>query len=300
MTTRRSLIFMIVAAAGCSTPAATRPASQGAGGSSGGTITPPGAGGSSAPIGIEGGSPMPGGEIAIPRCTANCADFPPNPIFDPGVPPSTPDLFGTGDRFAEGSMCVLEPQLSTASTPGALLPANWLRPRFRFTAPGDRFEIRITSPVEANALVAYTTTPSWTMPKDIWTSAALNNAGRAMTITIRAVQSASPSMPVGVRGDINIAPVNAGGSLVFWTVASSVVGPDSSRLLGFRVGDEAVIEALAPKKVAFTGILHENGRDLRGEYGGGKPGFAPGEVQCIGCHTSTPDGKAVLFTDDWP
>src|SRR5205814_9135977 len=100
--------------------------------------------------------------------------------------------------------------------------------------------------------------------KDIWTSAALNNAGRPMTVTIRAIQSASPAMPIGARGDIEIAPVNAGGSMVFWTVASSVVGPDTSKLLGFRVGDEAVIEALAAKKVAFTSILHENGRDLRG------------------------------------
>jgi hypothetical protein len=252
-------------------------------------------------MGIEAGVVMPpGGDVAVPRCTANCTDFPADPIFGPGVPPNAPDLFGPADRFTAGGVCVLEPQLSTASTAGALFPANWLRPRFRFTAAGDLFEIRITSEVQANALVAYTTTPLWILPKDVWTSAALNNAGRSMTITIRAVQSASASMPIGVRGDIAIAPVNAGGSLVFWTVASSAVGPDSSKLLGFRVGDEAVIEAVTPKKVAFTGILHENGRDLRGEYGGGKPGFAPGEVQCVGCHTSTPDGEAVIFTDDWP
>jgi len=298
MTTWRDLIFILAAAASCSTAAATRSASPGPGGSAGG-ISPGGSGGST-PIGIDGGLSPPAGEIAVPRCTANCKDFPPGPIFDPGVPPNAPDLFGPADRFTPGAVCVLEPQLSTASTAGALFPANWLRPRFRFSAAGNLFEIRITSTVQANALVAYTTTPSWTMPKDIWTSAAINNAGQPMTVTIRAVQSGSPGTPLGVRGDINVAPVNAGGSMVFWTVASSVVGPDSSKLLGFRVGDEAVIEAVAPKKVAFTGILHENGRDLRGEYGGGKPGFSPGEVQCIGCHTSTPDGKAVLFTDDWP
>jgi hypothetical protein len=299
MTKWQNLTWIVATAAACSTSSSPRANLSGAGGTTGGIVPPIGSGGAS-PIGIEGGLQPPGGEIAMPRCTSNCKDFPPDPIFDPGVPPNAPDLFGPADRFAAGSLCVLEPQLSTASAPGALFPANWLRPRFRFAGAGDLFEIRVTSPVQANALVAYTTKPSWTMPKEIWTSAALDNAGQSMTITVRAVQMTSPAVPVGVRGDIHIAPVNAGGSMVFWTVASSVVGPDSSKLLGFRVGDEAVIEALAPKKVAFTSILHENGRDLRGEYGGGKAGFSPGEVQCIGCHTSTPDGKAVLFTDDWP
>jgi hypothetical protein len=270
----------------------------GAGGSSPGGITPGGSGGSNPITGV--GMPQPAGEIAVPTCKASCQDFPANPIFETGVAPDAPTLFGDPDRFTSGSVCLLEPQVSTSSTPGALLPANWLRPRFRFTAPGDLFEIRITSPVQANSLVAYTATPSWTIPKDIWTRAALNNAGRPMTVTVRAVQSQSPGMPVGVRGDIEIAPVNAGGSLVFWSVVSSAVGPDSSRLYGFRVGDEGVVEVLAPKKVGFTGVIHENGRDLRGEYGGGKPGFLPGEVQCIGCHTSTPDGQAAVFTDDWP
>jgi hypothetical protein len=88
--------------------------------------------------------------------------------------------------------------------------------------------------------------------------------------------------------------------MVFWSVKDSSVGPDSSKLYGFSIGEEGVAEILTPKKVQFTGILHEAGQDLRGEYGGGKPGFSPGEVQCIGCHTSTPDGAAVIFTDDWP
>jgi hypothetical protein len=60
------------------------------------------------------------------------------------------------------------------------------------------------------------------------------------------------------------------------------------------------VQTLTPASVQFEGIIHEEGRDLRGTYGGGKPGFNPGDVQCIGCHTSTPDGAAVIFTDDWP
>ena len=40
---------------------------------------------------------------------------------------------------------------------------------------------------------------------------------------------------------------------------------------------------------------------LRGFYD--KPplaGFVNGQVRCIGCHTSLPDGTGVIFTDDWP
>jgi hypothetical protein len=157
---------------------------------------------------------------------------------------------------------LLEPQISTSSSPGALFPANWLRPRFRFSAPGDLFEIRITSAVQARPLIAYTTTPSWTIPRDIWTNAALNNAGQPMTITVRAVQSQAPGTPIGVRGDIEVAPVNAGGSLVFWAVVSSSVGPESSKLYGSRRGRRHH-QVLAPKTVPSPASSRKRARPAR-------------------------------------
>jgi hypothetical protein len=40
---------------------------------------------------------------------------------------------------------------------------------------------------------------------------------------------------------------------------------------------------------------------LRGYYDSPKlAGFVDGQVRCMGCHTSTPDGQGVVFTDDWP
>jgi hypothetical protein len=241
------------------------------------------------------------GTIPKPSCSMACTDFPSQPILEAGVPANAADLFGPVDpsKFTSAP-CVLEPQLSTATTPGALFPANWLRPRFRFTAPGDLFEIRIGSDVEANEIVAYTKSAEWTLPADVWKGAGPNNSGHALHVTIRAITTASPGTVSGVQGDIEVAPVNAGGSLVFWTVKDSNPGPDSSKLFGFTVGDEGVAEVLAPKTVQFNNVIHEAGQDLRGEYGGGKPGFSAGEVQCMGCHTSTPDGAAVVFTDDWP
>lgn len=239
------------------------------------------------------------GDLPKPTCTMSCTDFPADPIVEAGVPANVADLFGPADDFTPGGPCVLEPQLSAGNVPGALLPANWLRPRFRYAAAEDLFEIRITSSVQANALVAYTTSKEWTIPKEIWEKASPNNAGLPMTITVRALTAAAPGKPTGVKGDILIAPVNAGGSMVFWSVNDSSVTADSSKLFGFSVGEEGVAETLSPKKVKMSGVLHEGGVDLRGEYDP-KPGFGPGEVRCIGCHTSTPDGAAVIFTDDWP
>ena len=53
----------------------------------------------------------------------------------------------------------MEPQLSNGDVPGALFPANWLRPRFRFTNIGDAdlFEIRLQAESQTNDLVVYTT-----------------------------------------------------------------------------------------------------------------------------------------------
>src|SRR5687768_8841487 len=72
------------------------------------------------------------GQLPEPTCTEDCTDFPAEPIVDANVPANAPTLFGAPDTFASASApCVLEPQLSTGSAPGALFPANWLRPRFR-------------------------------------------------------------------------------------------------------------------------------------------------------------------------
>jgi hypothetical protein len=289
----RIMPFLVLA--GCTSYETLDRPNQGGTGGTGGT------GGNPLP---EGGIIVPppgGGGVITPGCTSACKDFPADPIFVPGAPANAPSLFGPADNFANNGVCIMEPHLSNGGAPGALIPPNWLRPRIRFaTTSGNLFEVRVTSSVEESPLVAYTTAFSWTMPEDIWKAAAQNHAGKTMTVTVRGVNTNAPGTPIGSRGDINIAPVKAGGTLVFWTVTSSSVGPESSKLAGFSVGDEGVIEALAPKTVKFTGILHENGKDLRGEYGGGKPGFLPGEVQCVGCHVSTPGGEGVVFTDDWP
>ena len=240
-----------------------------------------------------------------PNCTENCPDFPADPIFDaqgPTVPPANaPELFGDPDNMQGTGPCVFEPQLSDGTNPGALFPANWLRPRFRFEpiAGENLWEIRLSTEREANDLVVYTTSTSWAMPLDIWKALANNVHNEPVTVTIRGVNSTVPATPSGSTGSFQIAPVFAGGSMVYWAATSQEVNPNTSKLVGFRVGDEGVVDALTIPGVGDRQIIGVDGDQLRTTP---DPNAVPdpGYTQCIGCHVSTPDGKAVAFTDVWP
>jgi len=240
----------------------------------------------------------------ISRCAPDCPDFPTQPIFDAtsgsAPPANAASLFGAPDNYDAGG-CVLEPHLSEGKQPGALFPRNWLRPRFRWKPlPGeDLWEIRLASDEQAADLVAYTTRSSWTLPREIWKAVTANTAGAPITVTIRGVQRSARKKPSGSRGSFAIAPTEARGKLVYWATTSSEVKPDTSKLVGFAVGDERVADALRVSQVGDRGVLMQGGRELRGRYDDAK-GVPAGHVQCIGCHVSTPDGEAVAFTDHWP
>ena len=236
-------------------------------------------------------------------CGGKCDDFPKDPIIADGsqVPGNAAQLFGAADNFSGPGPCVLEPQLGSGNAHGALFPRNWLRPRFRFTpASGENlWEIRLSSPLEQNDLVAYTTATTWVLPREIWSAVGHHVLDQEITVTVRGLNTSAPGKPSGVRGSFVIAPVDARGKLVYWATTSSEVQPNSSKLVGFDVGDESVIDALTVPQAGQRNILAQNGRDLRGKYDDPK-GVAAGAVECIGCHVSTPDGDAVAFTDHWP
>ncbi len=260
------------------------------------------AGGSSGALMFDAGSGAGAGggadTVVTPSCSANCTDFPSTPIFDANTPAGAASMFPSTPGFT-GSLCIVEPVLSTGSVPGALYPANWARVRFRVKPANgeDLFEIRISAPSQASTLVAYTTSTTWLLPKAIWTAIANNGDAidQPITVTIRGVVSASPGTPTGGTGTFTIAPVTAGGSMVYWAAQSGAVTPTSSKLVGFYVGDENTIDALTIPAALQTGILDQNGNQLR--TGDGEP---DGHVACIGCHQSTPDGNAVGFVDDYP
>ncbi len=244
-------------------------------------------------IDTEGGAPiMDAPDHPVPTCFSACSDFPAAPILDPKAPTPPPanaaTLFGPVTNMGSTGPCVFEPQLAQGSDPGTLFPANWLRPRFRFTplAGENLWEIRVHADLEANDLVVYTTATTYAMPAEVWTKLANNVLLKPITVTIRGLNTSAPGTPSGTKGTFQVAPVYAGGAMVYWASTTAAVGPQNSKLVGFRVGDESVINALTIPQVTRQ-VLDVQGQQQR-------------PVACIGCHTSTPDGKSVGFTDTWP
>jgi hypothetical protein len=189
-------------------------------------------------------------------------DFP-MPVFDNGAPMNSPGLFGTDGGGAMGGPCLFEPEM------GSLFPNNWLRPRFRFnTAHNENlFEIKLAIPNEVHPLVIYTTQSGYKLDKAAW--AAITNVAQGSTIhvTIRSAVLANGALTagpfLGTEGDIEIAPVSASGSIVYWTTSGGTV------LKGFKIGDETVQPVITPSQSSTA---------------------------CVACHTSTPDGVYVGLT----
>ena len=268
-----------------------------------------------APSSVGGGDIFDGtGDLS---CSGGCA-FTPEPLLEANVTPQDIAPFSGNTTFQAGSLCVLEPQLSTPTSAGALFPRNWLRPRFRWASNGGEtlWEIELSSPDQADKLRAYTRATDWTIPAATWAKMKTLTAN-PIDVTIRGIGAGGAI--TGVSGQFSIAPVDAGGSMVFWATESSLVTRTSSKLLGFSVGDEAVLPTLSATDVKTGNIPGEDGALARGFYacGGDTPrptcaaepnnpaccdptGFTFGQVECVGCHVSTPDGKAVIFTDNWP
>jgi hypothetical protein len=191
-------------------------------------------------------------------------DFPPTPVLDPSgqAPPNAPGLFGVPDTGGDAP-CLVEPPI------GALFPQNWLRPRFRIVAAGNQnlFEIRLHAANETNDLVVYTTQTTWTMDAKMWGDLRGHIVDQPITITVRGAvfdgQKLTSGPSLGSKGEVTIAPVPAEGAIVYWTVA------DGTALKGFQMGEETVHDVLRPMQSSSA---------------------------CVGCHTSTPDGKFVAFT----
>lgn len=207
------------------------------------------------------------------------ADFPATPILDTPMggaapPANAPELFGpAGSGDAAGGPCLVEP------TPGTLYPNNWLRPRFRFQPVGKQnlFEIRIKAASDQiNELLVYTSATEWKMPGAMWKALTAHLRDVPMTVSIRGAElkdgalTGKPS--VGTSGEIRIASAAASGSIVYWR---TVKASGSGELKGFSVGDESVARMLTAEQVKL------------------KPGGK--SVKCIGCHSSTPDGKFAAF-----
>lgn len=200
-----------------------------------------------------------------PRCNP-CDDFP-EAVLDStsgAIPANVTELFGappsTSPTNANAALCITEPE------PNAMLPRNWLRPRFLWKADGlELFEIRLKVQNQTHDLVVYTRAKEWKMDKARWDLLRNHSWDTDIVFTIRGVKLDGSSQIVS-GGTMRVAPVTAPGSVVYWRILPD----DRSELAGFRIGDESVVAALKPEQVQ----VNDAGK-------------------CVGCHTSTPDGLFV-------
>ncbi len=215
-----------------------------------------------------------------PECQGTCPDLPAAPIVEQGASVTAGNP-AEGFAAASGSgVCLLEPP------DGALMPANWSPPYFEWTGSDSVWEVTVSSPQQANELKAYTNKTSWLMPPEIWFPFAANNDEAPVTVTIRGKSGISSSTT------FLIAPVLATGSMVYAALNDlSSMNPDASWLEGLNVGDVNTSEALRTEDVQAAVPRDQGGNLVRDR---------DPRVTCFGCHTSTPGGHEVAFTDTYP
>ena len=205
--------------------------------------------------------------------TGPVTDFP-APILDGTAPPSSQTLFGpTTQGASSGGPCLVEPESDV------LYPQNWLRPRFTWTAANGEtlFELRLHVANQLSDLCRlHDEHDLQTMPQATWDALRAHSPTEAMTLTIRGGVLSGATLQgeaLGSQTTMGIAPVQATGAIVYWTTNDGTTG--TSALKGFSPGDETVEKVLEPSQYAQ----------------------AQGTTsQCIGCHTSAPDGEFVAFT----
>jgi hypothetical protein len=276
------LALSLAASAGC---AGVKPiATNGSGGSSA-------TGGS---IGTGNSTGSGGTTVVTPTgCNGACTDFEPtannpNPIFQVNVPTDVGGMFGTPTGSGP---CVTEPE------DGSLFPNNWLAPRVH--VPGNTGYLKITfhADMESTDLVAYAQGDSWALPKPIWTSLAGHITEQNITVTVQTPSGGATSV------NFQIAPVGAGGSMVFWSADPKAVGKtgvetmaqsavvNDSFLDGFTVGDDSTLwQASGTPALSITDVQQQVATQNGNTQGS----------HCIGCHVGTPDGNSVGFVDAWP
>ncbi len=183
--------------------------------------------------------------------------------MDVGAPANAPALFAAAD-VGTGGPCVYEPEM------GALFPNNWIRLRFRFNTTNQEnlFEIKLVVPNEASPLLIYSTQSPYTLDAKTWQTITSVGVNAPIQVSVRSAVVANGALTggpwTGSSGTIEIAPVPAEGSVVYWTTSDGTV------LKGFQMGSEAAPQPILTPTQIGTG--------------------------CIGCHTSTPDGLYVGLT----
>ncbi len=229
----------------------------------------PGGGSSTGGAGGAGGGGVGGAGGSAPQ---DFADFPATPVVEDGLPADLPDLFASAQGSDTGGPCLSEPALD------AMVPRNWTPLFFEWQAPAEQnvFELRLKVDNQINDLVIYTANPSFKMAQALWNSLALHSAGHDVQVTLRGATLAGGALTagpfLGASGPVHIAPVDAPGSVVYWTSSSG------TSFQGFKIGAAAPVTVLTPATAGTTST--------------------GGTTTCVSCHTSSPDGELVIYTRD--
>lgn len=204
------------------------------------------------------------GSLSLDGSSGPFKDFPEDPVVDPALPLDPSGIFGA-DVPGGAAPCLTEPPVD------AMFPTNWTPLLFEWQAPAGQnvFELRLHVDNQINDLVVYTDQPRYAMPLPMWQSLALHSAGHDITVTLRSGEMQGGALvngpTTGTTGDLHIAPVPAPGSVVYWTTSGG------SALKGFPIGAETVTTVIAPSSI-------NDG------------------TSCVGCHTSSPDGKLAFLS----
>ncbi len=209
------------------------------------------------------------------------------------MPADVASLF-EGQPLDGQGVCLIEPPN------GALFPRDGLPPRFRFQPlPGeDLWRITLSSQPETHALVVYTTRPQWTMDEVMWRNLTTHIAGQApVSVSVRGVDSRAGGTLSETQASFEIAPVDAGGTIVYWAANGAYNAGGETKLVGFQFARAGTVDVLRPEDVAEAPTLDQRGEPKAED---GEDPARTGRVRCIGCHASTPEGDAVAFVDSWP
>jgi hypothetical protein len=258
-------------------------ATAGAGGATAGT------GGSSAGAGgvTDGGTDLASTDAdggGIPGCTGpggKCTDFPVDPIVDPGV------SINLCAAPTGAGPCIMEPQ------DGTLFPANWLRPRVTAQGLSGPMKIIVHSDNEANDLVVYASSNTWTMPKAIWLGLSHHVQQSPISVTVCGASGGQSTStftigPAFATGQISFVAANPMfADIDEHACQTSLTGACASamQLRGFSPGDETTVPLLGIGQVLQPSRLDSGN---------------PAPVTCTGCHSPMPEPGYVSFVDSYP
>ncbi len=171
-------------------------------------------------------------------------------------------------------------------------------------------KITFHADAESTDLIVYAQGDNWPLPKSIWQNLAAHIVGAPIKVTVQTPGGGATSV------SFQVAPVGAGGSMVFWSANPTAVGKDlanfttysensivnDSYLDGFTVGDVSTIAQSNGRPVLQITDVQQptliNEKDSTTQAGTNGATHTP--PRCIGCHVGTPDGDYVAFVDFWP